>query len=332
MSGENKGAARQQMNGWQQPAATASRLAANRRQAVVLHADDYGLSPHTSAQILECCRRGQLDGISVLPNFSCFASDMEKLLEALPDLPRELTLSVHLNLMEGPCVADRALVSDLVDEKGYLNRSWGSYFFASFLPGRKKLQKQLEAEIAAQIKKIVDGLHLEGPLYIDGHQHTQMIPVVFDALCAVIQREGWQVRYIRDSAEPLAPFLKQPGLWKSFRPVNLVKNLILHVCAVYAEPKMKKIGCAPMYLWGLMMSGHMDKTRIEKILPDMERAAAKRGRQLEILFHPGKLLESEIKEEYSSAEALEFYLSAGRDVERAALEGAIPGKEEESHG
>lgn len=297
-----------------------------------LHADDYGLSPHTSGQILECCQKGQLDGISVLPNFSCFDEDMEKLLEAMPGLPHKLEVSVHLNLMEGPCLAERSKVPDLADDKGYLNRSWGSFFLASFLPGRRKLQKQLEAEISAQIKKVTEGLHLEGPLYIDGHQHTQMIPVVFDALCAVIQREGYQVQYIRNSVEPLMPFIKQPGLWKTFRPVNLVKNLILHVCAFYAEPRMKKMGCAPMYLWGLMMSGHMDRERVEKILPDMKKAAACSGRQLEILFHPGGLLESEIKEEYSSADALKFYLSAGRNAENAALGSAILGKEERIHG
>lgn len=286
---------------------------------VFLHADDYGLSPHTSAQMLECCKGGLLDGISILPNYSCFERDMEKLLEAEVAFPKQVTYSVHLNLMEGPCVAEAADVPELVDKNGYLSRSWGSLFLASFLPGRKKLQRQLEVEISAQIKKIVTALKIKTPLYIDGHQHTQMIPVVFDALCAVIKREQYQVEYIRNSAEPLFPFLRQIGLWKTYRPVNFVKNLILNICAVYAEPRMRRMGCAPMYLWGLVMSGHMDDKRIRKILPDMERVSAKRGRQLEILFHPGKLLKSEIGEEFSSAEALEFYLSEGREIERAAL-------------
>ena len=294
-----------------------------RNENVLTHADDYGLSRHTSAQILECCKKGLLDGISVLPNFSCLSQDGELLLKAMPKFPKKVTLSVHLNLMEGPCMAEKACVPDLTDANGYLNRSWGSLFLASFLPGRKKLQRQLECEIAAQIKKVTEVLCLEGPLYIDGHQHTQMIPVVFDALCAVIEREGYQVEYIRNSAEPAGPFLKQAALYKTYRPVNFVKNLILNFCALYTEPRMQRMGCEPMYLWGLVMSGHMDADRIEKILPDMLQKAHEKGRQLEILFHPGKLLKSEIKEEFSSAEALEFYLSDGRDVERAALENRI---------
>lgn len=286
---------------------------------VTLHADDYGLSLQTSAQMLECCKKGLLDGISVLPNFAGLDRDAQLFLDAQPAFPKEVTCSVHLNLMEGPCLAKQPDVSLLTDQNGYLNRSWGSLFLASFLPGRKKLQKQLETEIAAQIKRITEALQLTGPLWIDGHQHTQMIPVVFDALCAVIERERYKIAYIRNSSEPVLPFLKQISLYKSYRPVNFVKNLILNFCALYAEPKMRRMGCQPMYLWGLVMSGHMDETRIRRILPDMSKVSKKRNRQLEILFHPGTLLETEITEEFSSPKALQFYLDEGRKVENAAL-------------
>jgi len=291
----------------------------SRYSEIQLHADDYGLSAHTSAQILECCQKGLLDGISILPNFSCFDKDMALLQEKKAEFPRQVTCSVHLNLMEGPCVAEAGKIPNLVNGEGFLNRSWGSLFLASFLPGRSSLQKQLETEIAAQIKKVMAVLG-DTSLYIDGHQHTQMIPLVFDALCAVIRQEGYSVSYIRNSAEPLLPFLMKVSLWKSFRPVNFVKNLILNLCAWYAEPKMRKFGCRPMKLWGLVMSGHMDAARIEKLMPDMKKTAEKKGCQLEILFHPGTLSEHEITPEYSSAEALAFYLSEGRSIEYAALE------------
>ena len=287
---------------------------------VWIHADDYGLSRQTSAQILECCLKGQLDGISILPNFSCFEADMKALREAFPKFPKEVTCSVHLNLMEGPCLADKNEVTDLADETGFLCRSWGSLFLASFLPGRKKLQEQLEKEIAAQIQKVTRALGENRKIWVDGHQHTQMIPVVFDALCQVIQREGYQAVYIRNSAEPLWPFVKQLSLWKTYRPVNFVKNLILNLCAWYAEPKMRKLGCKPMCLWGLVMSGHMDSARVSRILPDMLEKAEKNQRQLEILFHPGSMAKEEINNEYNSAEALEFYFSEGRVIEKAALE------------
>jgi len=286
---------------------------------VTLHADDYGLSLQTSAQMLECCKKGLLDGISVLPNFAGLDRDAQLFLDAQPAFPKEVTCSVHLNLMEGPCLAKQPDVSLLTDQNGYLNRSWGSLFLASFLPGRKKLQKQLETEIAAQIKRITEALQLTGPLWIDGHQHTQMIPVVFDALCAVIERERYKIAYIRNSSEPVLPFLKQISLYKTYRPVNFVKNLILNFCALYAEPKMRRMGCQPMYLWGLVMSGHMDETRIRRILPDMLKVSKNRNRQLEILFHPGALQKDEITAEFSSPEALHFYLDEGRKVENAAL-------------
>ena len=287
---------------------------------IFLHADDYGLSPQTSAQILACCQSGLLDGISILPNFSCFEEDMKLLCDAQPAFSRTVTCSVHLNLIEGPCVADPAQIRDLVDDRGFLCSSWGKLFLVSFLPGRQKLQQQLETEISAQMKKIVEALPFQKGVYVDGHQHTQMIPVVFDALCAVIAREGYEMTYIRNSAEPLLPFLKHTELWNTYRPVNLVKNIILNLCAVYTADRMKELGCSPMRLWGLVMSGRMDRDRVKALMADMTACAQKQHRQLEILFHPGRMPESEVGREYSSADALKFYLSEDREVEKAALE------------
>ncbi len=156
-------------------------------------------------------------------------------------------------------------------------------------------------------------------LYLDGHQHTQMIPAVFDAICDVCGECGWKVVYIRNSIEPLSPYLKETGLYATYRPVNLVKNLILRLCGLFVSPKMAKMGLRPMYLWGLVMSGHMDGERVRCLLPGMERVAKANGRQLEILFHPGRLLEEEASREYNHPDALPFYQSAERDMEYETL-------------
>ena len=79
------------------------------------------------------------------------------------------------------------------------------------------------------------------------------------------------------------------------------------------------MGLEPMYLWGLIMSGQMDKTRIKALMPLMEKAAEKHGRVLEILFHPGQVLKEEITSEFSQEEAIEFHVSENRNVEKQAV-------------
>jgi hypothetical protein len=76
-----------------------------------------------------------------------------------------------------------------------------------------------------------------------------------------------------------------------------------------------------MYLWGLLMSGRMDRSRIDRLKKAMEKKAQSRNRDLEILFHPGRALPDEINNEINPAAAREFYLSSNRSVEKAALTG-----------
>ena len=74
-----------------------------------------------------------------------------------------------------------------------------------------------------------------------------------------------------------------------------------------------------MYLWGLIMSGHMDEERIRQLLPDMEKTAEHNGRMLEILFHPGQVLREEISDEFSQEDAIAFHVSPDRSVEKQAV-------------
>ena len=72
-----------------------------------------------------------------------------------------------------------------------------------------------------------------------------------------------------------------------------------------------------------MGAGHERKygPAAEKLLPGLKRAAEKKGRTLEILFHPGQVQKGEISVEFSQKEAIEFHLSEGRQVEKDAVMG-----------
>lgn len=284
-----------------------------------IHADDFGESVHASEDILDCLKAGKLDSISVLANMSCFQNCVKRYREEENGFPKKPKISVHLNFMEGSCLSAPETLPGLVDSEGHFCLSWGKLFLQSFLPGRKKIQEQLRSEMELQIEAVQKVFPEMEKLRFDSHQHTHMIPVVADALFEVIQKNNLQVEYIRNSQEPMSPFLKKSALYITYRPVNFVKNMILNFCALLLEGKFRKMGLEPMYLWGLIMSGQMDKTRIKALMPLMEKAAEKHGRVLEILFHPGQVLKEEITSEFSQEEAIEFHVSENRNVEKQAV-------------
>lgn len=284
-----------------------------------IHADDFGESVHASEDILECLKAGKLDSISVLSNMSCFEACVKRYREEQHAFPAEPKLSVHLNFMEGSCLSDPGEIPELVDEEGHFCISWGKLFLCSYLPGRRKLKEQMKTEMKLQIGAVCEAFPEIKKLRIDSHQHTHMIPVAADALFEVLSENGWQVEYIRSAKEPLLPFLKQVSLYPTYRPVNFIKNLILNYCSWFLEGRLRQRKLEPMYLWGLIMSGHMDEQRVARLMPSMKSKAERKGRTLEILFHPGQVQKTEITEEFSQKEAIAFHISEDRHVEKAAV-------------
>lgn len=288
---------------------------------IEIHADDFGESMHASEDILDCLKAGKLDSISILANMSCFEACVKRYREEEKNFPKKPKISIHLNFMEGSCLADPEKLPDLVDAEGHFCISWGKLFLQSFLPKKRRLQEQLQNEMELQIRAVRKAFPEFERLRFDSHQHTHMIPVVASALFEVIKKNNLEVEYIRDSREPMLPFLKEVSLYPTYRPVNFVKNMILNFCSWIAAGKFRKMGLEPMYLWGLIMSGHMDKERVAKLMPQVKKAAEKQGKTLEILFHPGQVLEMEITPEFSQEEAIEFHVSRDRQVEKQAVMG-----------
>lgn len=301
---------------------------------VDIHADDYALSIHTSEDILSCMKRGELDSISIVPNTSCFEECMDRLYEALPKLPFLPKMSVHLDFVEGRCLAAKEKAPLLVSsQSGLMGLSWGGLFALSYLPWKRAAAKeQLKREIKAQIERVQRSVTRavqlakrhgvacrQKGLRIDSHQHAHMIPVVWEALTAVIDNEHYEVEYIRNSKEMLQVFLAETSLWKTYRPVNFVKNRLLHLYSHKVDRYAKAHGMEPMYLWGLVMSGRMDYDRIVRLYPKIAAKAKQDGRILEILFHPGLMLAGEATDEVGEEAARDFYLRKDRHVEMEAL-------------
>ena len=295
---------------------------------VDFHADDYGYSLNTSKDILDCLKEGKLDSISIICNTSAFEESMDLLYKEIPNLPYLPLISVHLNLVEGYNLSATTLLS----KDGINNSSWGDLFIASLGGMKKDLKEQVKKEIKAQIDKTYEVIDncieiakknniecKQKGLRIDSHVHTHPIPVIFDALIEVIKEEKYNVEYIRNPKEPILPFIKNVSLWKTYGIVNFAKNIVLNIFSIKVDKYCKKQGIELMYMWGLLMSGHMDYDRIQKLYNGMVNYSNKYHRKVELLFHPGIGL----KDEYSNEKNIEYFndfnSSENRKVEKDAV-------------
>lgn len=300
-----------------------------------IHADDYALTVNTSRDMLSCMLKGQLDSISIVPNMSCFDECMELFYESIPRLPFLPEMSVHLDFVEGRCLAGADKVPLLAAQNGSLmGLSWGGLFALSYTPWKRgTAKKQLKLEIKAQIEAVNAAVNhamaaaeragvssRQKGLRIDSHQHAHMIPVVWEALTEVIAEEHYEVEYIRNSKEMMGIFIREISLWKTYRPINFVKNRLLSLYSHKVDRYASVNHMEQMYLWGLIMSGYMDYERIAELYPKIAQKAEKDKRVLEILFHPGSTLPEEVTEEIGEEAAKEFYLRSDRHVEMKAVD------------
>lgn len=182
---------------------------------IYICADDYGISAKTCRQINECAACGAVNKISVLPN-----TEVKDIQQYIPK--QGVTLGAHINLVEGRPLSPPESVRMLLDKRGCFKYSFPGLFLRTLLPGRKKFTKQIYTEIKSQLAAYKQ-LDSDSTTAIDSHQHTHMIPAVFKALMRAVRDEGIQVRYLRMPAEPIWPYLRQPGLYITYRPINLVK-------------------------------------------------------------------------------------------------------------
>lgn len=290
------------------------------REQIDIHADDYGVSLHGAEDILECLKEGALDSISVIPNMSCFEACMEKYRQEKEEFPKEPLVTVHLNIMDGKPLSAAGEVPDLTDEEGFFSLTWGKLFWLNYFGGSKKkrVKAQLKKEFLAQTEAVQKAFHLK-TLRLDSHQHPHMIPFVFDVLMEICDEKNGQVSFVRVAKEPLVPFLLQVSLYQTYTPANLVKNVLLNWYAVHAKRELKKRSMDYELMWGLIMSGYMDETRTQELLPHVVKSAVKKGKKLEILFHPGQMLETERTKEYRKEGFYRFYCSGNREEEKRAV-------------
>ena len=277
---------------------------------IIYHADDFGANEEVSEHILDCYREGALNSLSVLPNSPCLARCMEM----LRPYQEKVAVSIHFNLAEGHCLADPGEVPWLVDERGMFDISFFKVLLLSFTGKRRELKRQIRTEMQAQLERM---LPYVSALRIDSHQHYHMIPVV---LKSILEAAGeHKIAFIRIPAEPITPFLRHPKLYHTYRPINLVKNLVLNVLRLLDEPLLRPYRKKSAVFFGIVLSCEMDLRRVRILMGDFRRIADKRGLPLEVLCHPGRGRDAGRLMDPQNTLCREFYASENRSMEKETL-------------
>ena len=275
-------------------------------------ADDYGMTDVTCTRIEACAKKGKLNKVSVLPN-----TEIEDIGSRIRHMGT--SVGIHINLIEGKALSERKKVSILTDENGYFTHSFFGLLLISLSPKRGKLKEQVYTEIKSQIKRCRTEIIPKGGICIDSHQHTHMIPCIFKTLLRVLHDEGLKAEYIRISAEPILPYLLTPSLYITYNPINLAKQWLLKFLNIFNRKGLKKSGIKTALFFGVLFSGRMDGSRINKILPKYIRLAERKNRDIEMYFHPGYTKQGERIFDENKKSFHRFYISDNRRLEYDTL-------------
>ncbi len=158
--------------------------------AVIVTADDLGLSPGVTQGILEAHRDGVVRSTSLLVTFPS-SQEAANLARFEPGLE----VGLHIDLVGGQPVSDPAKIRSLVDNEGAFRGL--TDLGARLLSGRVRLA-ELATEVRAQAARAREwGIE---PLAWDSHRHTHLMPPASRVVAAVARQEG--VRYLRRARPP----------------------------------------------------------------------------------------------------------------------------------
>lgn len=273
-----------------------------------IHADDYAVSKHAAEQVIELIKAGIITSVSYMVNMP----DSEICLQMLKPYREQIHISLHLNILEGYCCANQSEIPHLVYPNGTFRMNWGTLLWKMFLPTyRCELKKEIKCQIERYYELIGENINTPTPIRIDSHQHFHMIPFVFSCLCEVIEECQYPVEYIRIAREPVWPFVCCVSQYPTYRLVNCLKNMVCNLFSIGNGRLLKNRAIKTCTFLGLIYSDHMNACYIYKILERMNHKTD----EVEITFHPGRLLESEETEAYNHAGFLKWHKSENREFE-----------------
>lgn len=235
---------------------------------LIINADDFGLSSGANRGVIKAWQEGILTSTSLMPGGMAFEEAV-----ALAKENPGLQVGLHLTLVQGRAVLERAGLPPLADANGDFGNdpvlAGMRYYFLK--PLRKKLYREIEAQI---LKYLETGLDLS---HVDGHLNIHMHPVVFDILCELMPKHG--IKTFRLSRENLGANLAADR----GRVIGKCADAFIFASlAKRCRGRLDRLGIGHAgEVKGLLNSGRMTESYLLKALDSVGEGVT------EIYFHPG---------------------------------------------
>ena len=241
---------------------------------LIVNADDLGWTDGVNRGILEAFHHGIVTSTSLLANGAAFAGGVE----AARSAPG-LGVGVHLNLSDGPPIADRETVTTLLNDDGefvggpeslLLRRARGGLSLA-----------EVENEWDAQIQRVRDaGIR---PTHLDGHKHVHMLPGLFEIALRLAKRHDVGAIRVALEASSLRTALSTGA--KQHAAVVLKQGVQargLKLLARDAPELAEHAGISTAdYFCGIAQTGELTREGVEQLVKSLPDGTT------ELMCHPG---------------------------------------------
>lgn len=273
---------------------------------IYCHADDAGISRNATSQIMYAWEQGYLNGFSIIANKQCYDL-LEQAFERNKD--KEVNVSVHLNLTDGKCHNPGSVNTILADADGNFKLTFARAFFAVFARKKSKLSDLVYAEWDEQIKSIKTILKDKDVFALDSHNHIHLLPFYFKEFLKLSEKH--KIERLR-IADELFHFSSVSDFFKIYFWKNVVKLFIVKMLLFEIRRRKYVFNKKSDVLTGVLFSGHMQKGNVFSYLTKVK----KRGfDSVEIIFHPGRVLETEFADLKITTSASLFFKDKWRDRE-----------------
>ena len=243
-------------------------------RSLIVNADDLGWTEGVNRGIAEAHRNGIVTSASLLANGAAFESGVE-LAQTTPGLG----IGVHLNLSDGEPVAQRELVTTLLNDRGELEGKPESLLLR--LARRSVLLEEVEREWDAQIQKVRDfGVE---PTHLDGHRHVQMLPGLFEIALRLAKRHGIAAIRISHEESSLRSALSAGAKQKATVVMRQgVQARGLKLLAPDAREQAERAGIAAAdYFCGIAQTGELTREGVMRLVEILPEGTT------ELMCHPG---------------------------------------------
>ncbi len=241
---------------------------------LIVNADDLGWTDGVNRGILEAFHHGIATSTSLLANGAAFAGGVE----AARSAPG-LGVGVHLNLSDGPPLADREIVTTLLNNDGEFAGGLESLLLRRARGGL--LLAEVETEWDAQIQKVRDaGI---APTHLDGHKHVHMLPGLFEIALRLAKRHD--IGAIRVSLEASTLRVALSSGSKQHAGVVMKQGVQargLKLLARDAREQAERAGISTAdYFCGIAQTGELTREGVEQFVKSLPDGTT------ELMCHPG---------------------------------------------